>query len=565
MRVLLILILLLVTAAQSTAQTTNIALYLEVAATTEDDAQLLQQYPYRKTFDTFISLKNTVDTLSVQLTKEGYFDLQKDLKKKNDSLYIATFTIGNKYERLALEVQNDSLLIDYVLNTGFPMTERRVIEIKTAFAKAYLEQLSSAAANNGNPFAIFQISDIEKKDSKTLTGKLTLKSDNPRTIDKITVVGYETISQSYLKYYAGFKKGIPFNKEKLTDQSESLTTLPFIEQTKTPDVLFTKDSTTIYLYLKRNNINTFDGFLGFATDESNNLRLDGYLDLLLINNFNYGERFALNYKADGNDQSQLAISASLPYLFKSPVGLKTELKLFRKDSTFSTTEQNIDLFYQLNRRSALAIGYDALQSEDLAETQSTATVNFEDYTASQFTSTFSYLERSTNFFFPIKRSLIVKAGFGERSSGTESQDQFSVKAILENNFILNPTNSIYLRTTTNYLISEDYLTNELYRFGGILSIRGFEENSIFANLYSTLNTEYRYQLSTSIYVNSVLDLGYFENDLEGSKQTLYSLGLGTGIRTKAGVLKINLANGVFEEQPFRFSNTKLHLILQVSF
>lgn len=552
-------------AAPATAQKRNTSLLLEIQGATDVDTQTLQNYNYATTFSALSLLKNTVDTLSSQLTYDGYFDLQSDVKKKNDSFYTATFTLGNKYERLSLAIKKDSLLTSYALRSGFPITEEGTIEIETAFAKAYLQQLTTIAANNGNPFASFKISELSKKDTKTLEGTLLLQTNEYRTIDKVTVKGYKTISKSFLKYYAGFKSGIPFNKDKLTEQSESLATLPFVEQTKNPDVLFTKDSTTIYLYLKRNNINTFDGFLGFATDQRNNLQLDGYLDLLLINNFNYGERFALNYKADGNDQSQLAISASLPYLLKTPLGLEAELKLFRKDSTFSTTEQSINLFYQLTRKSAIALGYDALQSEDLAEAQNTATTNFEDYTASQLTATFSYLKRSTNSFFPVARAFSFKAGFGERKATTETQDQFSIEAILENNFILNPTNSIYLRSTSNYLVSDNYFTNELYRFGGILSIRGFEENSIFANLYSTLNTEYRYQLSNSIYVNSVVDFGYFENDIEGIKQSLYSVGLGTGIRTKAGVLKINLANGIFEEQSFQFSNTKLHIILQVSF
>lgn len=540
-------------------------LYLEVLGNTPEETEIITTTRFPTSFSERNALDHAIDSLATQLTYSGYFDLSKNVLQKNDSLYIAKFTLGNRFENLEIHIPKNKLLMSYIAKSGFTIKDD-TIELETAFAKAYLEQLTTIASNTGNPFATFQIIEISKKNSNTLLGILNLTTYKSRTIDEITIKGYEDIPKSFLRYYAGFKKGESFSQKKLTTQSETLATLPFVNQTKDPDVLFTKDSTAVFLYLERSNVNRFDGFLGFANEEdTGKLRLDGYLDLLLINNLNYGESLSLNYKADGGDQSQLSIQTQLPYLFKSPLGIEAALKLFRKDSTFSTTEQSIDVLYQLSRRSSVAIGYTGLQSEDLTDEEVIDITNLQNFTTNKATTTYSFTDRVDDFFFPVKRSARLKMGFGNRTSLSTKEEQISLEATLENIFTLNEQNSIYIRSATNYLISDNYLTNELYRFGGILTIRGFEENSIFANLYSTLNSEYRYKLNNSIYINSIIDLGYFENDIENIKQKLFSFGIGTGIRTKAGVLKINLANGKFEDSSFQFSNTKLHIILQVAF
>jgi outer membrane translocation and assembly module TamA len=124
---------------------------------------------------------------------------------------------------------------------------------------------------------------------------------------------------------------------------------------------------------------------------------------------------------------------------------------------------------------------------------------------------------------------------------------------------------VYLQNTTSLLISDDYVTNELFRFGGINSIRGFAENSIDASLLSVLNTEYRYLINNSTYIHTIIDLGYFENEVIRQKEKLYSFGIGLGVSTKAGLLKFNLANGNIENQAFKFSNSKIHLSLTSQF
>ena len=126
-------------------------------------------------------------------------------------------------------------------------------------------------------------------------------------------------------------------------------------------------------------------------------------------------------------------------------------------------------------------------------------------------------------------------------------------------------NSIFVQNLTSVLFSDSYLVNELFRFGGINSMRGFNENSIDASLFSVINTEYRYQFNDGVYLHSIIDLAYFENETLSLKQNLYSFGIGLGLSTKAGLFKFNVANGIAENQDFNFSNTKIHISVSSRF
>ncbi len=86
-----------------------------------------------------------------------------------------------------------------------------------------------------------------------------------------------------------------------------------------------------------------------------------------------------------------------------------------------------------------------------------------------------------------------------------------------------------------------------------------------ANLYSVINTEYRYRLSNSIYVHSVLDAAYLENKLTDSKEKLFGFGFGLGLLTNAGLFRLNYSSGKTENKQFKLSDSKVHLSLTATF
>ena len=107
--------------------------------------------------------------------------------------------------------------------------------------------------------------------------------------------------------------------------------------------------------------------------------------------------------------------------------------------------------------------------------------------------------------------------------------------------------------------SDNYLANELFRIGGVNNIRGVNEESIFASIYSVFNLEYRFKPNATSYFYSITDFSYTENDIANQKTNIFSLGLGYALITKAGVLNLSYANGKFDNEPFSIQNSKIHV------
>ena len=538
-------------------------LYLECFGTNTNESAIIDSLDYKKTFKTYNALENEVLKLKHQLVLKGFIETkQLELTKQNDSSYHAYFSLKNKYK--FIELKNTSILDKQLLQqTGF-LTDQNTLKIPIHKVELTLEYINNILANQGDPFTSLKIDTITKKDNTTLTGNLIVSKSKIRTIDNIILKGYEKFPRSYIKRYLKIKRNTPFSLDNIKEKSKALNNLVFANQIREPEILFTKDSTILYMYLEKTKSNTFDGFLGFGTNESNNrIEFDGYLNLNLTNNLNYGESLKLLYRSDENDQQTFDLELNAPYLFKTPLGLNLNLTIFKRDTSFATVTQDIKLNYQINSNQSLSGGITSTNSTDLRDTPS---VLIQDYTSNQFTVNYQYKQLQTfNQLFPLRFSLNLSAGIGSRRYANIQDKQTQIYINTFNIFNLNQKNSIFTRLTGTYLISNSYLENELPRFGGINSIRGFEENSLIGNLYAVANTEYRYTINKNLYIHSVIDAAYFENQITNQKEKLFGIGFGFGLITKAGLFKFNYTSGKRENSTFKLSDSKIHLSLTTQF
>jgi len=541
-------------------------LELHIFGQTIEETNTIDAIGYKKLHKNFLSIKNEVDSLRIHLNKIGYIENKLiGINKKNDSIFNAKLQLKQKYSTLHIYYSKTNLNAS-VLNTISKDVTEDYFVVNITEAENVLNLLNSEFANQGYPFTKLKLLNIKKKSSKNLSAELVVATNNKkRTINTIKIVGYDKFPQSYIKHYLKLKTSQVFDLAEIEKKTEQLNNLRFANQVKAPEVLFKEDSTSLYIYVEKSKSNTFDGFLGFGTnDETNKLEFDGFLNLRLTNNLNYGETFSLLYKSDEIDQVTFDASIELPYLFNTPLGIGANLRIFKKDSSFTTVDQKIRLNYQINALHKVATGISYITSSNLRSENITTTL--QDYNSNYYTVSYEYLKpQFYDILFPIKSNFYLETNFGNRTSSNIKTKQSLITLKAFNNFTLNRKNSIYLNIDASNLTSNNYFENELLRFGGINSIRGFEENSLFASLYGVLNTEYRYRVSNSIYIHSISDVGYFENKTLNTKEKLFGLGFGFGILTNSGLLKLNYANGKNENQKFKLSNSKIHVSLIANF
>ncbi|WP_299111764.1 POTRA domain-containing protein [uncultured Winogradskyella sp.] len=536
---------------------------MKILGESNEKTSIIDSLNYSKSFDDYISLLNQVERLKTKLTKHGYIDTSiESITKQNDSLFEAKLYLGDKVNRIRIYLKSN--FKETYPNLINSTKGEDYIDLEITEIESYLDNLNAKVAELGDPFSTLQLINLSKLKPNLIIADLKIVSNQKRRIDNIIIKGYDKFPMSYVKHFLKLKTGKSFNLNAIKKKVELLNELRFASKIKDPEVLFTQDSTTLYIYVEKTKTNNFDGFLGFGTNESTNkIEFDGYLDLRLINNLNYGETLNLFYKSDEIDQQTFKVDADIPYLFSTPIGIQVGLKIFRKDSTFLNANQYAKVNYQINTQHKIGIGIATTNSTNLLASD---TDILNDYTTNYYTLQYNYTRtQPLDPLFPINFWFDFSSSFGNRDNNLGKQKQSVFSFDTYKIFNLNNKNSIYTRLNGATLTSNDYLDNELFRFGGINSIRGFEENSLVANLYGVINTEYRYRLSNSIYVHSVFDAAYFEHKLSNNKEKLFGFGFGLGLLTNAGLFRLNYSSGKSESRPFKLSDSKVHLSLTATF
>lgn len=534
-------------------------LYLKISGQTEFENKTIDSAGYNLKHFNAKSVTDEVSLFSDKLTKLGFIENEMlDYKKKNDSTFLFQFRLGKRtdfihiYTGRALELKSLPVIDNQKDTITLPYSE-------TEF---FLNQTLNKLESIGYSLAKLKLIDF-KRINNSLFAELYSEIGKQRQLNDIVINGYPKFPEGHKKNIKRLYNKKTFNQENLKKINRDFEKFRFVNQIKYPEILFTKDTTKVYVYLEKSKPNKFDGYIGFSNDEKSTLAFNGYLDLLLVNNLNAGEAFTLYWKSDGNDQKTFNIGIELPYLFRSPFGLKANLNIFKQDSTFQNTKTALDIGYFFNYNTRLYAGYQSTESSDI-QNQNNSSIN--DYSNSFFTTNFEFLDfQKDDFLFPEKTKINLKIGFGSRDSNLGSNGQLFADVDIKHSFYLNKKNSINIRSQNFYLQSDEYIINELFRFGGINSIRGFNENSLQSNLFTSLLTEYRYTLAPSIYVHSIIDYGYFSDQTTATSGNLLGLGLGFGLLTKNGLFNIIYANGSTKEQAIKLANSIVHISFKANF
>lgn len=534
-------------------------LNLTIVGETETDNIIINKIGYQKEHPNAKSIVEEINLTSNNLTKIGYIENKVlENKKTTDSTFVCKLFLGNKIDSIRISLANNSTLKSLSLFEENKDTITLPYPEVEDFMKLTLAKLEM----KGYALAKLKLINI-KKQNNILIADLDISIEKQRQVNDIVIKGYE-------KFPVGFKLNIKrlykneiFNQDNLNKVYKDFEKIRFVKQVKYPEILFEKDSTKIYVYLEKIKSNSFDGFIGFANDTDKKITFNGFLDLNLSNTINSGELFTLFWRSDGNDQKVFNIAFEIPYIFKSPLGIKANLNIFKQDSTFQNTKTAINIGYLLRYNSRLYLGYQSTESSDIQNANST---NLSDYTNYFITGNYEFFEfKNDDILFPVKTNANLTLGYGNRESNINTSNQIFAKVDLDHNFYFNKKNCFNLRSQNYYLKSDDYLVNELYRFGGIYSIQGFKENSLQGNLFASILTEYRYIITPTIYIHSIIDYGYFQDKSTNNQGNLFGLGLGFGLLTKNGILNLAYATGSSNDQAIVLANSIVHFSFRTKF
>jgi outer membrane protein assembly factor BamA len=541
----------------------------------KDDA-LLKKIAYKKTFTNKIERDKEIQNVLFTCFDNAFLLATYD-SLISDSLSLKAFlNFGNQYKWAHLTRGNvDEGVLSEIgfrekLYTNKPLYFKNV--------KLLQELLINYYENNGYPFATVKLDRIIISNN-TISGQLKLTKNNEIKIDSVVIKGNAKISKAYIYNYLGVKPGALYNESQLKKINTRIAELPFLRSTKPANVTFTDKFNKLILNLEKKRASQFDGIIGILPDNvTGKILFTGDIRLKLQNGLGNGELIDLNWRRLQTQTQDLKVRLVYPFILRTPFGLDYTFKLYKKDTTFLDVNQNIGIQYMYSGGNYLKLFY----SNEISTLLSTKGIEFATILP-------TYADVRTNMYgIGIKHEkldyrLNPRKGFyllANASVGNKKiQKNSKLNPVIYENLKLNSTQysadfegnlyipfmkrgTVKIGNQSAFLYSETMFQNELFRIGGLKTLRGFDEESIYASAYSIFTLECRFILEQNSYMYVFADQAYYENRNLNSSLLIHDtpLGFGAGIsfETKAGIFSISYALGKQFENPIQLRNGKIH-------
>jgi hypothetical protein len=542
----------------------------------DSDESWLKRINAKENFRDSLEMLNELNAIRAFLYKKSYLSASVDSLHCVAKECIAYFSLGQKLTWARLDKGN--MEEEVLSKTGYRDKIYNEYPFRYKQFGRFVESILVYYENNGYPFVALRLDGIRYIDAKGIKATLKLEKNRYTEIDTIEVYGGDLVSAKFLYNYLGIKPHKPYNEANVAAISGRIEDLAFLGEVKAPNVIFTKTKTSLQVFLNKKRASRFDGIIGvLQEEETGKVQFTGDVKLNLTNAFKRGELIGLNWRGLPNNTQDLNIKFNFPYVLNSPFGLDLDFKLYKRDTTFLDIIGTFGIQYFINSRDYLKILYQNHQSNLLSTTRYENAKSLPPVL--DFRTNLYGVELSLNkldyLLNPSKGyKLLVngKAGFKNIQKNPGIEDSLYADVQLSNVifrsefqggafFPLARRHVFYLGNQSAYLQNEQILRNELYRIGGLKTLRGFNEESIFVSAYAINTLEYRFLLEKNSNLNVFLDYAYTERTVYNSEKsfdTPFGFGVGSTFETAAGIFSISYAMGSQQGNPIDFRAAKIH-------
>jgi hypothetical protein len=520
------------------------------------------------------ALKSEISQIINQLNSKAYLTASLDSILIDSNQYQAYIHLGKVFKWSYLKPVNiDEEVLskigfrDKVFNNK-PFNQRQLFN--------FLNETINHYENNGYPFASLSFDSVQIE-GNTFRGNLILNKHHRYKVDSLLIYGTATISERYIQNYIRIKHGDSYNEALIKNISTRIKELPFVEEKQPFRVVFNETESKIILDLKKKQASRFNGILGIQpNNETGKLRLTGDVKLNLLNSFKKGEEIIFNWRSIQENTQDLNTGFSYPFLLNTPFGLDYNFKLYKRDTTFIDVFNKIGVRYILKGNNYFSVFYQNKSSSLLSTKNFASLTVLPDYAdiSSQLYGIGVYYSKLDYNLNPRKGySIIAEGAVGTKNIKKNNaikeslydglklnSSLYNASSILDYYIPLRKRSVIKLSSKNGLTLNESLFDNELIRIGGLFTLRGFDEESIFSTFYSIATVEYRFILEQNSFLYLFFDGAYYEKDNLKGYVSDRPIGFGTGMSfdTKAGIFSISYALGKQFDNPILFRSAKIH-------
>ena len=526
----------------------------------------------KATFSDSLTVINYLNKITSKYLSKAYIEAGYDKIEWKDTVF-AYFNKGEKYTWGDVSIKKN---YDIIPRSSFKnLQANKSININD-FEKE-LENTITFLENNGYPFCEIKLDSVSIEKNQ-INAIVEIKKNKFITVDSINIKGNTKTSVKYLKLYLDIKDGKAYNESKIVSTDEKLNNLSFINVSRPTEVLFYQDKVKINLYTDKKQVNKFDGILGVVPNDktTGKLAITGELKMILKNSFGRGESILAEWQKTDSESQKLHTEINFPYIFNTIIGVNGLFKLLKQDTSFINLRARGGLGFMLPNNKRINLFIENKTSNLLSVTQYENVTVLPDFADTKI---ILYglglkIKKTNRAYSPTKGYMIyVEAAYGNKTikKNTKLPEELYDGINLSSAQIEAKFNSLlYLKFTKHinlkfradvvYINNEKLFINDLYRFGGLKTLRGFNEDELFADFVSsgTIQLNYFYEEYSSFYIFT--DMAYYESHINTLiHDTPMGIGIGTNFSSKAGIFSVSYALGKQFENPFQFNNARIHI------
>jgi outer membrane protein assembly factor BamA len=442
---------------------------------------------------------------------------------------------------------------------------------KNARNEAFKRRLE-ALENEGYPFASLTVDSVApvsagKRGTAQRVDVFATVRPGPLVLnDSLHIRSASALPYNYIRNYIDFKKNDLYDESRIAQTGRRLREIPFVLVKRPSEVRFEPGNADLYLFVERKKANYFNAIAGLRPDETTGkVNITGDAEVRFMNGLNRGEELAFVWRKLQPLTQDLSLKAMVPYLFNTPVAIDGRMQIYKRDTSFTSVKLMGGAGILLPRNQRLRVFAERNRSDQLTGFYTAAALANAQHTLYGLSTQLEDLDYRWN---PLKGySLQTEAATGYRVTSTSTAEGVEatrrpltrIDASMEYYVPVFKRQTILFSLKGAALFSDSLYENEVMRIGGLRTIRGINEESIFATAWGVSTIEYRLLPEENSAVYLFVDMAWYEYD--GSRgyirDTPLSAGAGFNFETKAGIFTFNYALGKQFDNPVLLRNGKI--------
>lgn len=516
-------------------------------------------------FKDSISLVKYVRNLQLSAVNKGYLLASVDKLSFSNKIATLDFYLGEKFEDAHITMDKEEMRF---VRKHSSLNERFISQLAFTpkILSSTLKSIQKTYLENGYPFARLQFEDVVINGSK-MSAELKVDRGKLFVWEEIHVKGDSSIAENYISSLLGVKVGDVYDESLLKKISSRVKQVAFMQEIKPHEILFTKTGAELFLYLKSNPVSSVNGVVGLQPNPvTQRVSFTGELNLKLLNVLKRGELVDIRWQSIRDQTQSLKARLNYPFLFKTSFGLDGNFDLYKRDTSFIELRTTAGIQYFMSHGSYVKAFYQNIQSNVLSGGQNNptfaklGTTSSNNYGLAYARQSLDYLPNPSS-----GHQFQVSASAGTRSFQLNDTSEVVNSLILKGEidaevFIpLAKRHVIRVANHTEFYNTEEIFQNELSRFGGLTSQRGFNEDELVASTLTTSTLEYRFLLDQNSHVFAFYDQTWYENNSTNyTNDQPFGFGVGFSFSTNLGVFSISYALGKQLNNQILLSNSKVH-------